>query len=49
MEKGKLLCPDCKTGKQTYQIDKKSVMCPYIRCHNGKRCSMYVPIKDKAK
>lgn len=39
------LCPKCKTGKYTYELDKRSPMCPYIGCHNGKKCSMYA--KDK--
>lgn len=35
------LCPHCETGKRTYELDKRSTECPYLLCHNGKKCGMY--------
>lgn len=35
------LCRHCKTGRRTYEIDGKSDECPYIYCHNGRKCGMY--------
>lgn len=42
------LCPSCKTGQYTYELDKRSPVCPYLGCHNGKQCPMYVKL-DKPK
>ena len=36
------LCPECKTGQDTYRLDGRSPMCPYIGCHNGNQCPMFV-------
>ncbi len=35
------LCPHCKTGKYTYELDPHSPECPYLSLHNGRKCSMY--------
>ena len=43
----KKLCPKCKTGKYTYELDKRSPVCPYIGCYRNKRCSMFVRIEPK--
>ena len=43
------LCPHCKTGKRTYELDSKSPECPYLCCHNGKKCAMYVPLEKEEK
>lgn len=43
------LCPKCKMGKYTYELDKRSPVCPYIGCHNGKKCSMYVKLEKPQK
>ena len=45
----KKLCETCKTGADAYKLDKREPMCPYLSCHNGKTCSMYVPIETKNK
>lgn len=37
----KNLCPNCEIGKNTYEIDGKTAECPYLYCHNGKKCTMY--------
>ena len=35
------LCPHCKTGKHTYEQDPHAPGCPYLYCHNGRKCAMY--------
>ena len=35
------LCPKCKTGQETYLLDSRNPFCPYIRFHNGEKCSMF--------
>ncbi len=45
--KRKILCPDCKTGEESYIIDPNSPVCPYFSCYNGFRCTYYVPRKEK--
>ena len=41
----KQLCPHCKNGKRTYELDEQSPMCPYLACHNGKMCAMFEKLK----
>ncbi len=40
------LCPICQTGKETYELDKRSPYCPYIACHNGYKCGKYKHLKN---
>lgn len=40
------LCPKCKTGAESYRLDPKSPMCPYLQYHNVERCPFFVPIKE---
>lgn len=47
IKKRKILCPDCKTGQESYKVDPNSEVCPYFSCYNGVRCSYYVPIEGK--
>ena len=42
------LCPHCETGKYTYELDSRSPACPYLACHNGRKCAMYKKL-DKPK
>lgn len=35
------LCPYCKTGKRTYELDRHSPFCPYLSFHTGKECAKY--------
>ena len=42
------LCTNCKTGVDTYTLDKHSPVCPHLDCHNGKTCAMYVPLEKSA-
>lgn len=44
----KNLCSRCKMGQYTYALDKRAPECPYISCHNGKKCGMYKKL-DKSK
>lgn len=41
------LCSNCETGKNTYELDRHSPLCPYISFHNGKECSMYKEMKKE--
>ena len=41
----KQLCPHCKNGKRTYELDEQSPMCPYLACHNGKTYAMFEKLK----
>ena len=40
-----LLCPNCQTGANALKLDEREPMCPYLSCHNGKSCSMFVPLE----
>lgn len=40
------LCPHCKTGKRTYQLDNRSPECPYLACYNGRKCTMYKKLDE---
>lgn len=39
------LCPNCKTGYDSYLLDNRSSFCPYLRYHDGTECRMFVAIK----
>lgn len=41
------LCPNCNTGQDTYLLDRRSLFCPYIACHKGTTCSMFVSLLKK--
>ena len=36
----KQICPRCKTGKDSYELDKRSEACPYISCWKNGKCSI---------
>jgi len=38
------LCPNCKTGRDTYLLDDRSPFCHYLGCHTGTTCAIFVPI-----
>lgn len=42
----KQICPRCKTGKYTYELDPKSDMCPSISCWKNGKCIFYAPLKN---
>ncbi len=43
-KKKKILCPSCKTGRESYLQDENSPVCPYFSCYNGYNCAYYVNI-----
>lgn len=45
----KKICPRCKTGKDSYDLDKHSEACPYIGCWKNGKCSFYVPLEKPKK
>ncbi len=45
----KQLCPKCKTGKYTYDLDPKSETCPYIGCLKWNKCPFYKPLEKSSK
>lgn len=40
----KKICPRCKTGKYTYDLDPKSEVYPYIGCWRCNKCHFYKPL-----
>ena len=40
----RIICPDCKTGKDSYLIDENSPVCPYLECYDGYNCAYYQPV-----
>lgn len=44
MKKEKELCPHCKTGMDSYKLDKHSPVCPFQYFHNGHYCCMFVEL-----
>ena len=45
----KQICPRCKTGKYTYDLDPKSDVCSYIGCWKRNKCSFYKPLDKNSK
>ncbi len=45
----KQICPRCKTGKHTYDLDPKSDVCPYIGCWKRNKCHFYKPLEKGPK
>lgn len=45
----KQICPRCKTGKYTYELDPKSETCPYIGCWKKNKCHFYKPLDKPSK
>ena len=41
------LCKYCKTGLDSYELDKTSAACPYLDCYTNGECGMYKPIKKQ--
>ncbi len=47
MKKVRGKCPKCLTGKETYELDSREPMCPYIHTYNKKRkCPYYAPLNE---
>ena len=45
----KQLCPSCKRGMESYELDKHSETCPYMRGMINGKCRFYVPFEKKMK
>lgn len=45
----KQICPRCKTGKESYDLDSHSEACPYIGCWKKGKCPFYVPLEKPKK
>ncbi len=45
----KKICPKCKTGKDSYELDKHSETCPYIDCWKNGKCYFFVPLENTPK
>ena len=45
----KQICPRCKTGKWSYELDRHSEACPYIHCWRRNKCSFYKPLDKNSK
>ncbi len=45
----KKICPRCKTGKYTYDLDPKSEMCPNINYWKNGKCQFYKPLDKPIK
>ena len=43
------ICPRCKTGKYTYELDRHSEACPYIGCWKKGKCSFFEPLESTPK
>ncbi len=40
------LCENCKTGKETYELDSCSPFCPHLIYYENNKCVYYKPIED---
>ena len=43
----KQICPKCKTGKESYELDQYSDICPYIDYWKSGKCPFYKPFPKK--
>lgn len=40
----KQICPKCKVGKESYELDRHSETCPYIEYWKDGKCPFFRPI-----
>ena len=45
----KQICPRCKTGKASFELDRHSVMCPHIGSWKNGKCHFFEPIEKSSK
>ena len=45
----KQLCPNCKTGKESYELDQHSESCPYIGYLKEGTCSFFESLENTSK
>ena len=43
------LCPSCKTGKESYELDRFSEDCPHIASYKNSKCPFYLPLENHVK
>ncbi len=45
MDSKTMLCPNCRTGADSYRIDSRSPFCPYLSLHTGQACARFEPME----
>lgn len=45
----KVICSNCKTGKENYLLDDKSWTCPFVVHCDGEKCLYYKPLIKQRK
>ena len=35
------LCSHCETGRQAYELDSHSAVCPFLNCYRKGKCTMF--------
>lgn len=45
----KQICPNCKTGQESYCLDSHTDVCPYIDYLKNGKCPFYKPLKQNGK
>ncbi len=43
------LCENCKTGRETYELDSRSAICPHLFHYENDKCLYYIPIENCTK
>lgn len=49
MIKNKSICANCKTGKESYELDSRTAVCPYLGLYKNNKCCYYKPLKSRGK
>ncbi len=49
MFRKKQICPNCKTGAETYHLDAHTDVCPYIDYLGKGKCPFYKPLSKQGK
>lgn len=44
MNSNNMICPNCRTGEESYKLDSRSPFCPYIQLYKSGACAKYDPI-----
>lgn len=45
----KQICPKCKVGKESYELDRHSETCPYIGYWKDGKCQFFKPLDKPSK
>ncbi len=43
----KHLCENCRTGKESYELDSCSPICPHLICYEDNNCVYYIPMEER--